>query len=348
VPYLGIDIGGANLKAADADGNAHAEAFAVWKQPDRLAERLGEILTTFPATTALAVTMTAELADCFETKAEGVDRILAAVEQAAQSLPVFVWQTGAEFVTPDVARDIPLLVAAANWHALATWVGRVVPKGAALLIDVGSTTADLIPLRDGIPVPTGLTDVERLKSGELVYTGVRRTPLCAIAASVPFGDGQCPLAAEFFATTLDVYITLGHINEDVADFDTANGRAATKPAAHDRLARCLCCDRNEFSLDDAMAVCRFLADAQRQTVTEALSRVTSVLNEPYDNVLVSGSGAFLAEDVLDRHPLLKNVRRTSLRELFGDRMSEAACAMAVARLATERLSAQTTPPIQKH
>ena len=100
-----------------------------------------------------AVTMTAELSDCFRTKAEGVDFILRAVEDVAGTTPVFVWQTGAEFVTPAVAREIPLLVAASNWHALATWVGRLVPESGALLIDIGSTTTDIIPLLDGVPVP---------------------------------------------------------------------------------------------------------------------------------------------------------------------------------------------------
>ena len=144
--WIGLDIGGANLKAADCDGIASTRSFPVWKEPERLAAVLGEILSAFPQCDAVAVTMTAELADCFETKADGVDAVLQSVEQAAANKPIFVWQTGAEFVTPQVAREIPLMVAAANWHALATWVGRMVPTGASVLFDVGSTTTDLIPL----------------------------------------------------------------------------------------------------------------------------------------------------------------------------------------------------------
>jgi len=67
--------------------------------------------------------------------------------------------------------------AAANWLALATYAGRLAPRGPAVLLDVGSTTTDVIPLQDGTPVPRGRTDPERLESKELVYTGVRRTPL---------------------------------------------------------------------------------------------------------------------------------------------------------------------------
>ena len=201
---VGLDIGGANLKAADADGRAVARAFPVWQNPGGLSAAIRGILELFAKIDLLAVTMTAELADCFQTKREGVSRILDAVEEVAGTAAVHVWQTGAEFVSPAVAREIPMLVAAANWHALATWVGRMVPQGEALLLDVGTTTTDIIPLSAGIPVPAGLTDRERLISGELVYSGVRRTPLCALVRSLPYRGAECPVAAELFATTLDV------------------------------------------------------------------------------------------------------------------------------------------------
>ena len=72
-----------------------------------------------------------------------------------------------------------------------------------------ATTADVIPLRGGLPCPRGSTDVHRLLGGELVYTGVRRTPLFAVVPSVPLRGRMCPLAAEFFATMLDAYLVLG-------------------------------------------------------------------------------------------------------------------------------------------
>ena len=150
---IGLDIGGANLKAADADGRAVTRRFALWKKPDRLPNELSSLIAEFDRPDCLAVTMTAELADCFESKAEGVDRVLRAVEESAAPTPIFVWQTGAEFVTCEVARESPLLVAAANWHALATWIGRLVPRSAAILIDIGSTTTDVVPLLAGVPVP---------------------------------------------------------------------------------------------------------------------------------------------------------------------------------------------------
>ena len=124
----------------------------------------------------------------------------------------------------------PLLAAASNWLALATIAARLVGQGGGLLIDVGSTTTDIIPLIDGNPAPRGRTDTERLGSGELVYTGVRRTPVCALADRLPFGGVPTGLAAELFATTHDVYLTLGALPEKPDDTDTADGRPATREA----------------------------------------------------------------------------------------------------------------------
>ena len=150
---IGLDIGGANLKAAGVDGAAVSSPFAIWREPERLGQELSALLSQLPVADAVAVTMTAELADCFGTKDQGVRRILDAVTDVAAGRPVVVWQTGGEFVSVEDAVEIPRLVAAANWHALATFAGRLTGEGPAVLLDVGTTTTDIIPLADGVPVP---------------------------------------------------------------------------------------------------------------------------------------------------------------------------------------------------
>jgi probable H4MPT-linked C1 transfer pathway protein len=285
-----------------------------------------------------AVTMTAELCDCFETKTEGTDFILRAVEVAADGTEILVWQTGGEFVSPDVAREIPLLVAAANWHALATFCGRMVPQGAALLIDVGSTTTDIIPLLDGRPAAVGMTDRERLQSGELVYTGVRRTPVCALARELTIGEEPCSLAAELFATTLDVYLLRGDIPEDRDDCDTANGKPATRAAAIDRLARMVCCDRTELTQDEIASIAEQLAEIQTSLIASAVDGVSRRLPGPVRAVITSGSGEFLARRVVEHSPGLRAAERISLPHVLGPEIAAAACAYAVARLAAERTS----------
>lgn len=333
---LAFDIGGANIKASDGERRSLSQPFALWQHPERLPDELHRLLDEFAGAEHIAVTMTGELADCFATKAEGVERILAAVEHAAGERPIAVWQTGGEFVSTADARELTPLVAAANWHALATWTARMSPTGAALLVDLGSTTLDIIPLVDGMPDPAGRTDRERLLSGELVYRGVRRTPLCAIASEVSFGGRTCPLAAELFATTLDLWLLTGDLPESPSDRCTANGGPATRAAAHDRLARMLCCDRDELSLDAAAGIAEELASRLEAEVAQAIQRVAESLPQSCSAVVTSGEGEFLVRRVLGRSGLRAQTAQHSLREMLGPEHSQAACAFALARLSIER------------
>jgi probable H4MPT-linked C1 transfer pathway protein len=336
VRVVGLDIGGANLKAADAEGHALTRPFAVWKNPDHLAAEVDRLLAAFQKPDAIAVTMTAELADCYRTKREGVDAILSAVELAAGDVPVSVWQTAGRLVSPREARAAPSLTAAANWHALATFLGTRAPADAALLIDIGTTTCDLIPLREGCPVPVGRTDRERLQSGELVYTGVRRTPVCAVVGAMAFRGGDCAVMAELFATTLDVYLTTGELLEDPADVETADGRPATVACARDRLARCIGCDSDEFTRVDADIAAQGIATAQRRHIGRAVDAVLGSQNFSPSRVFLSGVGSFLARQIVQDCPALAQATTVSLLEIFGPAVTEAACAFALARLAAEQ------------
>lgn len=335
---VGLDVGGAHVKAANTVGVAISRPFAVWREPERLTEVLREVLASFDSFDLVALVTTAELADCFRTKAEGVKAVVDATSAAAGSFAarVVVWQTGAEFVTPSVARSIPMLVAAANWHAQATWLGRLVPSDKALLIDVGSTTTDLVPISDGVPDPRGLTDVERLVVGELVYSGVGRTPVFHVCREVPFRGRQCPLAPELFATMLDVYLVTGDVPESDDGAATANGRPATVEFARERLARALCCDASELSEAEIVASAEHLAAVHCRRLSNAIKRVARECG-PFANVLVSGSGSFLVDRALDgMRELNATSTRMTLNEIFDASTATAACARAVAELAMER------------
>lgn len=334
---IGLDIGGANLKASDGISRTMELPFPMWKNPDGLAAALRSITSAFPdVPDTIAVTMTGELADCFRTKAEGVDRILGSVEAAFPGAEIRIWQTGAEFFSPDEAREFPILVAAANWHALATWAGRACPLGDSLLIDIGSTTTDMIPLSNGTPVTAGGTDPTRLLSGELVYTGVRRTPLCALAPQIEFRGQRIGVAAELFATTRDVHLWLGSIPESDDDCDTANGRPATREFARDRLVRMLCADSAEIDDRETADLARQWASIQRSQIREAVEQVLARQSGPPRLVLLSGEGEFIARQVLREIPALAGVETLSLASVLGPEHSVGACAYAVARLAAER------------
>ncbi len=325
---LGLDIGGANLKAATADKRAKSVPFPLWKQPEALPTALAKLVAQFPDAEELAVTMTGELCDCFETKRAGVSAILNAVETVANGRPVWVWSTDGTFLHTWEAKTEQryMKVAAANWHALATFAGNQYrPKDGAILIDIGSTTTDVIPILDGVPVPEGKTDYDRLFTNELLYTGVRRTPICSILGS--------QVAAELFATTLDAYLLLGHIPENPDDCDTADGRPATKTRAHARLCRMYCGDPATVPAENVQSLAEGVMARQLMQIEHCVSQAANRLQILRKNVsvqyIVSGSGEFLAWQAI-------RSRGVSLNDQLGAAVSACAPAYALTQLPNKK------------
>jgi (4-(4-[2-(gamma-L-glutamylamino)ethyl]phenoxymethyl)furan-2-yl)methanamine synthase len=343
---LGLDIGGANLKAATPEKRARSVPFPLWKQPDALPAALAALVAEFPDATELAVTMTGELCDCFETKREGVSAIIKAVRFASAARRVRVWSTDGAFLDSEQAKANHLKVAAANWHALATFAARSL-TGPGILIDVGSTTTDVIPLLHGKAFSQGHTDRERLRSCELIYAGVRRTPVCALLGS--------SVAAELFATTHDAHLLLGKVSEAPTDTDTADGRPATRAFAHARLARMVGGDAETVTLDEAVSLADEVRHAHTRRIEYSISAAISHLKmvthggQPKAPIryTISGSGEFLVRDLFksDFHvpPALNSYLHQridlnnvdSLTDQLGPEVSACAPAHAVAVLAAE-------------
>lgn len=335
MPVLALDIGGANIKVADGLGYARSWPFALWKYPEQLAGKIVECLAAAPAADRLAVTMTGELCDCFATKRTGVQAIVASTVAAAGDTSVSFYQTTGEFVSAAHATDNHILTAASNWHALATFAGQYCQAPHALLIDIGSTTTDIIPIVGSREAARGRIDPDRLASGELVYTGVRRSPVCALLSGLRWRGTRCPVAQELFATTGDAYLLLDDIPEHPADNDTADGQPFTSVAAHARLARMIGGDAELVTLDEARSFARQVREAQVTLLAmQGLQVIDNMAGVP-QCVVVSGQGEFLAKRLLERAEFSGQV--ISLQERLGPELSRSATAHALANLAREQL-----------
>ena len=165
---VGLDIGGANTKAAVVDGDGRvrvaSEPFEVWRRPDALAGAVASVVGRLGVEDApVALTTTAELVDAFGTKREGVLHVLDAARSALAGRDLRVMTTEGELIAFEEARAAPLRCAAANWMATALLVARSSPD--AILVDCGGTTTDVIPIAGGSVLARGRTDVERLLCG---------------------------------------------------------------------------------------------------------------------------------------------------------------------------------------
>jgi probable H4MPT-linked C1 transfer pathway protein len=334
---LGWDIGGANTKAArvEVEGGRPTRPRSVSAplemQHDsaslvplmrRLAAALGDGRATH------AVTMTAELSQAFRTKREGVAFVLDALAQAFPGEPLKIYSVAGCFLDPVEARERPLEVAAANWAAAARFVGRQIAD--CLLVDIGTTSTDIIPVAGGEPAASGRTDPERLLSGELVYTGALRTPVETVARAVPLWGGRCPLAAEGFALMGDVYLWLGALGTGDYSVTAPDRRPATREFAGERLARAVCADAEMLDEEGVGAIARALAEAQMSQVTDAIRRVQA-RHPRLDTVVVTGLGDFIAAQAASRAGLAV----ISLADRIGRDAAGTAPAVAVAWLLAE-------------
>jgi (4-(4-[2-(gamma-L-glutamylamino)ethyl]phenoxymethyl)furan-2-yl)methanamine synthase len=298
---IGLDVGGANTKAVWRNGGerrAVSRPFEVWRDREALASVVREVVAGVAPepVDAVALTTTAELADAFRTKREGVGFVLDAAEAAVAGTPLLVFTTDGEVVPLAEARARAVEVAAANWLASALAVAHVYSDG--LMLDVGSTTADVVPIAGGRVVAAGRSDLDRLLAGELVYTGALRTNLAAIAPRVPVRGGWCPVASELFAISADVHLILGHLAPAAYTCATPDGRPATVEFARERLARLVCADAEEMDAQEIDAIAEFLHAEQVGQIEAAVSRASRRLGGGAP-VVPLGAGAFLAREAAE-------------------------------------------------
>jgi probable H4MPT-linked C1 transfer pathway protein len=199
---IGWDLGGAHVKAAVLAENGALASVAqrpcpLWLGQEHLERALRELAGGDSSRARHALTMTGELVDLFLDRARGVAAILEAFASVIDAPDVLVF-AGAGFVDARTARASWSEVASANWLATAALVAGRAPD--ALVLDIGSTTTDVMLIANGRIHARGRDDHGRLAREELVYTGVVRTPVAAIADAVPFGGEWIGVMAEQFAT----------------------------------------------------------------------------------------------------------------------------------------------------
>lgn len=302
VPVVGLDVGGANTKAAVVDGKELArivsEPFEVWREPGAMAEVIASVIGGLGADGApVALSTTAELVDVFASKREGVLFVLEAAVRALPGRALRVMTTDGGLIGLEEARAAPLRCAAANWVATAMVVGRSLPD--AILVDCGGTTTDVIPIVGGKVAARGCTDVERLLAGELVYTGALRTNIAAVLSHVPIGGQPCPVSSELFAMTADAHLLLGNLAPKQCTCTFPDDRGVSLPEVRSRLARVVCADPEQLAGGDLEAIAGAVQEAQIASIAGALERVAGGLRVRVP-VLAVGVGAFLARAAAER------------------------------------------------
>ncbi|HEY1997939.1 hydantoinase/oxoprolinase family protein [Paraburkholderia sp.] len=275
---FGWDVGGAHVKVCMADSDGKVLDVAQWACPlwqglDHLERVIGLVFERWPAARASAVrhavTMTGEMVDLFADRAQGVRSIAGALAQRLG--PDLRFYAGDDWLLAKDCADGWRAVASANWLATARWVASRVPD--AVLVDIGSTTTDIIPIAHGQVVARATTDAGRLATGELVYQGIVRTPLCGIAHRIEFAGEMVNVMNEWFATSADIYRLSGELQAHYDLHPSADNGPKTEAASRVRVARMI--GRDAYEASDA-AWRQFALrwrDLQRREIGINLARV---------------------------------------------------------------------------
>jgi len=325
---IGIDIGGANTKVASASGKARSQYLPLWRDND-LAGELRRIREDFQPK-HVGVVITGELADAFTSKKEGICSIVSSVDSVF-ARPCYLNVRGQ--LTRRVAEDEALLYAASNWTASAAFVAQRVTD--CIFVDMGSTTCDVIPVRDGKPAAM-TTDFERLRARELIYTGALRTNIATILRLVTLNGENYQLASELFAITADAHRILGNIRAEDYSCDTPDARPRDLEACYRRIARVLLCDVRELGWENARDIARQVERTQIDELAQALA--FQARKHDLNAVVGAGLGEFLIAKAASKVRLECQV----LSQQYGKELSKVFPAFAVANLAHDAFERQST------
>ena len=341
---IGWDIGGAHIKTSLSVAGRVRDvvqiAAPLWQGLHHLDEAIAVVSARWPEfhTARHAVTMTAEMVDLFDDREAGVAALVTHLRARLHGDIRFYAGAAGWAAAADAGR-LWAQIASANWLATANYVRQ--HRVPAVLIDIGSTTTDLIAIHADAVGTTSRTDAERLISGELVYLGVARTPLCAVAARIRCAGEHHNVMNEMFATTADVFRLTGELEAAHDQYPAADDRGKDLPATRRRLARMVGRDAREA----AAAVWFEVALAWRDAMLDELDRnLVQVLQrfDPTDTVTLvgAGSGAFLAARLAQRHrlPYCRFSQLVDAQDVGASGLEVCAPSVAVAALAVRDLT----------
>jgi probable H4MPT-linked C1 transfer pathway protein len=290
---MGLDIGGANTDCTIINiendklvsMKNKREYFPMWKNNDKLQDCLKKFIIDDRDIDIICVSMTAELADGYLSKTEGVRDISNKVLEVFDRNKVF-------FVTFDGLKKIEelkenyLMAAAANWIGTAEIIKYI--KKDCIFMDIGSTTTDIIPIKNQKEIAEGHSDLERLISGELIYTGMLRTNLASIVHTVPITSQNSRVSSELFTISADMHRILGNISENDYTCSTPDNQGKDIISCKRRLARLVCADLDPLEDKEIIKLAHYIEDKQIEQIYEGLKQVHD--RTKIDTVLVTSIG----------------------------------------------------------
>ena len=179
-----------------------------------------------------------------------------------------------------------------NWHATANFISDFYPN--CILVDVGSSTTDIIPIKKKHIIAKGTNDYKRLLFKELIYLGVIRTPITAI-------EKKKNLIYENFANLGDIYRVLNKLPERFDLAPSLDNKSKSKNDSARRIARIFGKDykRNDFNKWKKVAL--QVEKKQKKILKENIDKIKRKNFSNPIPIIGAGVGEFIIRNIYNKN-----------------------------------------------
>ena len=298
--YLGWDVGGAHTKLSVTKPNSssfHIYRCHLWESLDLLSKLVNSVCSKYNKRFNIinVITMSGEMSDIFESRDQGVKNILNIFKSSGDEN--YVFSSKKPFFLKLKAITNTKSVSSMNWLATAKFLETCVNN--AIAVDIGSTTTDIIIIKNGVCKNVGYDDFSRLSHSELIYTGILRTPLFAVTNQITNSKHRFPVIPEYFSNMSDIYRIMSDIDSRKDYSDSCDHRGKTYMNSLIRFARSLGFDyqpRHERKLKNLAKEIKLI---QKSFIMEKIivAMANNFSKKETINLIGLGIGSFLVREI---------------------------------------------------
>jgi probable H4MPT-linked C1 transfer pathway protein len=310
--YLGVDIGGAHIKIVGLDQFQNIclikyRKCYLWKNQKKLKQEITFINSLSSNKNIFCgVTMTAELCDIFPDRLTGAKKILNECKRI--KFKTFLYSRSDKVFEKLQSNNFSNIMSM-NWHSIGKYLTSFVKN--ALIIDFGSTTTDFICIKNGKIMNKAFNDFQRLSNGEILYTGLMRTPLFAIKRNVKYKSKNISIIPENFSNTSDIYRINKQIKKEFDIDDETDFSDKNVIGSYKRIARSFGMDYHSKDKLFIKKLSENIMNEQLNMISENTEKLLQIFNmEKKSLIILSGIG----QEVLKK--LFKNNKVKLLEDYF--------------------------------
>ncbi len=298
ISNIGIDIGGAHLKIVGLNNNDQViyvkyTSCKIWENIENLNKEFEQINQIVGRSALCAITMTAELCDNFTSRQQGAEKLIKKCELLKIDKYFYINSSKIFSKNPKFSELISM-----NWHSIGRYLEKKIKSCVA--IDFGSTSTDILCIKNHKLLNKFYDDYSRLNNNELIYTGLTRTPLFGVSNSIKINKTNMNIIPEYFSDMSDIYRILQKLDSSYDIDKTADGRSKSLYSSLKRVSRSFGFDYKKENLGKLLEISNQLKEIQLTKIfATCLKNIQeySLTNEP---IIVSGIGQNILSDFLSK------------------------------------------------